>query len=94
MLLIVMGFVISASTNLAIKPKFVGKDLHQMVSDHFSKVSIITLSVLLICLFKFDLFLTSYHPLMHKHKGASLNEMVNGSQLWTCIVSLSTLCSA
>ncbi|KAG0594450.1 hypothetical protein M758_UG078400 [Ceratodon purpureus] len=40
MLLIVMGFVVAVGTNLAIKPKFAGKDLHQMVSDHFSKIAV------------------------------------------------------
>lgn len=40
MLLIVMGFVVAAGTNLAIKPKFAGKDLHQIVSDHFSKIAV------------------------------------------------------
>jgi hypothetical protein len=49
MFLIVMGFIVAAGTNLAIKPKFAGKDLHQMVAEHFSKVSIQSSSVLLTC---------------------------------------------
>jgi len=40
MLLILVGFFISFGTNICIKPNFAGKDLHQMVSAHFSKVSI------------------------------------------------------
>lgn len=59
MLLIVMGFVVAAGTNLAIKPKFAGKDLHQIVSDHFSKVSIES-SICAAYFFDLDLFL--YRP--------------------------------
>lgn len=40
MFLIVMGFIVAAGTNLAIKPKFAGKDLHQMVAEHFSKIAV------------------------------------------------------
>jgi len=40
MLLILVAFFISFGTNICIKPNFAGKDLHQMVSAHFSKVSI------------------------------------------------------
>lgn len=39
MLLILVAFIISFGTNICIKPNFAGKDLHQMVSAHFSKVA-------------------------------------------------------
>lgn len=49
MLLILVAFFISFGTNICIKPNFAGKDLHQVVSAHFSKVSIKSESVSLTC---------------------------------------------